>query len=70
MHGNTKLPKTLGKKIQRQRKALKLTQAKVAEKVGISEVYLGFIEQGRYVPSIEILNKIAKVLKTKISDLF
>jgi DNA-binding XRE family transcriptional regulator len=70
MHGNTKLPRALGKKIQRHRKALKLTQGELAEKVGISEVYMGFIEQGRYAPSLEVLNKIAKGLKVKVSDLF
>lgn len=70
IHGNSKLPKTLGKKIQRRRKALKLTQEQLAEKVNISLVYLGYIEQGRYVPSVAVLSKIARVLKIKLSDLF
>ena len=70
MHGNAKLPKSLGKKIQRKRKALGLTQDELAEKVGISLTYMGFIEQGRYAPSLEVLNKIAKVLKVPLSDLF
>ena len=69
MHGNTKLPKVLGKKIQRIRKSIKLTQGQLSEKVGISEVYMGFIEQGRYAPSLDILNKIAKALKVKPSEL-
>lgn len=70
MRKSTKLPKTLGKKIQRKRKAMKLTQEDVAERVGISGVYMGFIEQGRYAPSLEVLEKIARVLKSSISDFF
>ena len=70
MHGNAKLPKSLGKKIQRKRKDLGLTQDELAEKVGISLTYMGFIEQGRYAPSLEVLNKIAKALKIPLSDLF
>lgn len=70
MHGNSKLPKSLGKKIQRRRKSLKLTQEELAEKVGISLVYMGYIEQGRYAPSLEVLNKIARALKIPLSELF
>lgn len=70
MHGNSKLPKSLGKKVQKRRKALKLTQEDLAEKVGISLVYMGYIEQGRYAPSLDVLGKIAKALKMPLSDLF
>jgi transcriptional regulator with XRE-family HTH domain len=70
MRKNAKLPKLLGKRIKRIRKQLNLTQEKVAEKVGVSTNYIGFIEQGRYSPSLEVVEKIAKVLKVKVSDLF
>lgn len=70
MRKSTKLPKTLGKKIQRKRKALGLTQEDVAERVGISVAYMGFIEQGRYAPSLEVLEKIARALKSSLSDFF
>ncbi len=46
-----------------------MTQEDVAERVGISSTYMGFIEQGRYMPSLEVLEKIAKVLKVKSSEL-
>jgi len=59
----------MGKKIQRIRKDLRMTQEDVAERVGISSTYMGFIEQGRYMPSLEVLEKIAKVLKVKSSEL-
>lgn len=46
-----------------------MTQEGLAEKVGISRVYMGYIEQGRNAPSLEILEKIAKCLKVSISNL-
>lgn len=70
MRKNAKLPKALGKRIQKYRKEAGYTQEDLAEKVGISRAYMGFIEQGRYSPSLEILEKIAKRLKIKLSELF
>lgn len=70
MRKNAKLPKVLGKKVQKYRKSTGLTQEEVAEKIGISRAYMGYIEQGRYSPSLEVLEKIARVLKIKMSDLF
>ncbi len=70
MRRNAKLPKALGKKIQRARNKTGLTQEQVAEKVGISRAYMGYIEQGRYSASLEVIEKIAKVLRIKMSDLF
>jgi len=70
MRKNAKLPRVLGKKIQKRRKQLGITQEDVGYKVGISRAYMGYIEQGRNAPSLEILEKIAKVLKSPISDFF
>lgn len=69
MRKNARLPKVLGKKMQRIRKKLSITQEQLAEKVGVSTTYIGFIEQGRYAPSLEILEKIAKHLKVKVNEL-
>ena len=70
MRKNAKLPKVLGKKIQGLRKSAGFTQEQVAEKIGISRAYMGYIEQGRNSPSLEILEKVAKALRVKMSDLF
>ena len=69
MRKNAKLPKALGKKVQQARKKTGLSQEAVAFKVGVSRAYMGYIEQGRNVPSLEVLQKVAKVLKVKLSDL-
>ena len=63
------MPKVLGKKIRRRRNELDLTQEELADKVGISRVYAGYIEQGRHTPSLEVLEKIAKTLKIRLSEL-
>lgn len=69
MRKNAKLPKVLGNKVQKARKRRELTQEDVADVVGISRAYMGYIEQGRNVPSLEVLQKIANVLKVKLSEL-
>lgn len=70
MRKNAKLPKLLGKKVQKQRKLIGLTQEELAEKVNVSRAYIGYIEQARNTPSIELLEKIAKVLRIDIKELF
>jgi len=69
VRSNAKLPKILGNKIQKQRKRLRMTQEDLAEKVGISRAYMGYIEQGRNAPSLEVLEKIARHLRVKTSSL-
>jgi XRE family transcriptional regulator, regulator of sulfur utilization len=69
MRSNAKLPKIISKRIKKLRGELGLTQEDLAEKVGVSRVYVGYVEQGRNTPSLEILEKIAKALKSKLSDL-
>ena len=59
----------MGKKIKQLRKAQGLTQDKLAEKVRVSSAYIGFIEQGQRNPSLKTLDKIARALGTKMSEL-
>lgn len=57
----------LGKTIKKARGKEKLTQAEVAQKAGIHVNYYAQIERGEVNPSYEILEAIAKALKTKFS---
>ena len=70
MRKNAKLPKALGKKIQKKRYEMGFTQEELGYKVGISRAYMGYIEKGRYAPSLEVLEKIAKALKTSLNKFF
>ena len=69
MRSNAKLTKTICKRIKGFRKEMDMTQEDLAEKVGVSRVYIGYVEQGRNTPSLEILGKIAKALKVRLSDI-
>lgn len=69
MRSNAKLPRLIGKRVQRRRKELGLTQEKLADMIGISRAYMGYIEQARNTPSLEVLQKIAKKLKISMANL-
>ena len=47
-----------------------MSQEEFAYKLGISRVYMGYIEQGRESPSLKLLIKIAGKLNVNIEDLF
>jgi putative transcriptional regulator len=61
---------TLAKNIRTIRKNLSMTQKELARKVGIHKNYVGFIENGHRIPSVAMLEKIAKELNTTVSKLF
>ncbi|WP_251861935.1 helix-turn-helix transcriptional regulator [Clostridium sp. Marseille-Q2269] len=53
---------SIGENIKKVRKRLGLTQKKLSEKANISRSYLADVENDRYNPSIDVLNKIAIAL--------
>ncbi|MDQ7814759.1 MAG: helix-turn-helix transcriptional regulator [Patescibacteria group bacterium] len=57
-------------RIKEMRTALGLTQEELAEKVGVRRETIVFLEQGKYNPSLQLALSVAKVLKTKVDDLF
>lgn len=61
---------SLGKKIKKLRKGQGLTQEELAHILGISRVYMGYIEQGRESPSLKLLTKISIKLDVGLEDLF
>lgn len=64
------IKKILGKRIQEIRKKKKLTQEKVAELIGIETTSLSNIENGKYYPTAENLDKIISVLEITPQKLF
>ncbi len=60
---------SIGKNIQKLRKSQGFSQEKFAEMAKISRTHIGHIEQGRKSPSLKTLEKIARVLKVKMSEL-
>jgi len=65
----TKKDIALGKRIKRIRKAVGLTQERLAEKVHISTTHIGLVETGKRRASLKTLQKIASVLGVKTKDL-
>ena len=57
----------IGKRIQTRRQEQNITQEKLAERVGISVVYLSKIENGRVYPTLETLSNICTELDTELS---
>ncbi|WP_414469997.1 helix-turn-helix transcriptional regulator [Methanobacterium sp. ACI-7] len=57
-------------RIKELRAKYNLTQAELAEKVGVRRETIVFLEKGKYNPSLKLAYDIAMVLKTKIDDLF
>lgn len=47
-----------------------LSQASLAEKVGVTRQTIGLIELGKYNPSIKLCIDICKVLNVTLNDLF
>lgn len=47
-----------------------LTQEKLAKKVGVRRETIVFLEQGKYNPSLKLAHDVAKVLRSRIEDVF
>ena len=61
--------KRFGENVRRRRKALTLTQEKLAEKASLHPTYVSGIERGIRNPTILSTANIASALKCSISDL-
>jgi len=64
-----KLYKILGEKIRTERKKVRLSQEKLAEKADLNRNYIGEIERAEKKITLETLWKIAKALGVRIRDL-
>ena len=60
----------LGARLKQCRTAAGLTQAELAERVGVSRKTINTVENGVFVPSTLLALKLAAVLKTRVEDIF
>ncbi len=65
-----KTKELLGARIKELRRTKKLSQFQLSEKIGIDPKHLSRIEVGKSYPSLDTLEKIAKVLNVETKDLF
>lgn len=61
--------KKLGDRLREERLKRHLSQEKLAELAGVHRNYIGLIERAELDPAISYIEKVAKALKVKISDL-
>ena len=61
--------KLLGDGIRKYRKLAGLTQEKLAERIDINPVYMGQIERGYRVPTVDVLLRIARALKVRLHNI-
>jgi XRE family transcriptional regulator, fatty acid utilization regulator len=59
----------LARHMQKVRIAQGFTQEQLAEKIGTSTTWIGYIETGRPVPNLKMLQKIARALQVKVKEL-
>jgi transcriptional regulator with XRE-family HTH domain len=61
--------RVLGEKLRTYRKRANLTQERLAEKTGLSVVFISLVENGWRTISVDSLLRISRVLKVSIEDL-
>lgn len=66
---NAKVKRVVQGRIRKYRKQIGFTQEDLADKVKVSRAYVGYIEQGRNTPSLELLDRIARALRVSLSEL-
>jgi len=59
----------IGRRIRLLRKSADLTQAEVAERCGMSISFIGHLERGSRVPSLETMLRIATLLNVSLDSL-
>lgn len=70
MNDNTLNKKAFGRKIKEAREKCGLTQAELAEEIGVSQNFLGDIERGVKLPSLGKLISLSNVLKLSLDTMF
>lgn len=60
---------SLGQRIRKRRQALEITQKRLAEDLGVTPQHISVIEQGKRVPSLPSLAKLAEALGVNIDYL-
>lgn len=57
-------------RIKELRQKMNMTQEELSNSVGVRRETIVFLEQGKYNPSLKLAMDVAKILKTKVDELF
>ncbi len=66
----TKKDLRLARRLQKVRKSKGVTQEQLAEQIGVSTTWIGYIETGYRIPNLKMIYKIARALNVKVKDIF
>ena len=66
----SKIKTLFGKRLKEYRKHANLTQAQLAESVGVDDKHISCIEAGKNFPSADLIERIANSLKIEPKNLF
>jgi transcriptional regulator with XRE-family HTH domain len=66
----TNLRNIFAQNLKAKRQKYGITQAKLAEKVGVSTHHIAMIEIARHYPTLELVERIANTLEIEIYELF
>lgn len=64
------MPKILHNRLKEERERLQITQAQLAEKVGVSRKTINTVENGVFIPSTVLALKLAKAIGKSVEQLF
>lgn len=64
-----KVNQAFGKKVQKLRQELKISQEEFGSRIGVSRNHVGRIERGETSPPLPLVEKITKALKTSSQTL-
>ena len=59
----------MGKRIRRQRRWMDISQEQLAELVGVSTSFIGHIERGTRVPSLDTIWRMCKALEVSMDHI-
>lgn len=60
----------IGSNIKKFRKIKGMSQAKLSEKTNIPQTTISDLENGKYIPKIDVLYAISKALNVNIEDIY
>ncbi len=61
---------SIATRLRELRTARDLTQAQLADLVGVSRQTINYIEKGDYAPSVKLALLLARVLEVRVEDIF
>ncbi|GBU29260.1 hypothetical protein R84B8_02824 [Treponema sp. R8-4-B8] len=64
------IQETFARNLRENRRKCGFTQVQLAEKADITTHYLAMVELARYIPRVEIIERLAKAMNIEIYDLF